>query len=93
MVDNSIYYAVSRSAVDLAGTVNARAIVAFTASGKTALRISRERPDLMLIVMTPENQVRRRMSLIWGSRTYLSKVQGYEAAIQEARNIIKKNSV
>ena len=29
------------------------------------------------------------MSLIWGSRTYLSKVQGYEAAIQEARNIIK----
>ena len=93
MVDNSIYYAVSRSAVDLAETVNARAIVAFTASGKTALRISRERPDLMLIVMTPENQVRRRMSLIWGSRTYLSKVQGYEAAIQEARTIIKKNRI
>ena len=93
MVESSIYYAVSRSAVDLAETVNARAIVAFTASGKTALRISRERPDLMLIVMTPENQVRRRLSLVWGSRTYLSKVQGYEAAIQEARSIIKKNRI
>ena len=93
MVDNSIYYAVSRSAVDLAETVNARAIVAFTASGKTALRISRERPDLMLIVMTPKNQVRRRLSLVWGSRTFLSKVQGYEAAIQEARSIIKKNRI
>ena len=76
-----------------AETVNAKAIVAFTASGKTALRISRERPDLMLVVMTPLNDVRRRLSLLWGAKTFLSKVQGYEAAIQEARSMIKKNNI
>ena len=91
--ENTIYHAVSRSAVNLAETVDARAIVAFTASGKTALRISRERPELMLVVMTPKHLVRRRLSLLWGTISYLSKVQGYEAAIQEARTIIKKNKL
>ena len=91
--ENSIYHAVSNAAVNLAETVNAKAIVAFTASGKTAFRISRERPDLLLIVMTPENIVRRKLSLLWGARSFLSKVQGYEAAIKEARETIKINKL
>ena len=91
--ENSIYHAVSNAAVNLAETVNAKAIVAFTASGKTAFRISRERPDLLLIVMTPENLVRRKLSLLWGARSFLSKVQGYEAAIKEARETIKINKL
>ena len=91
--ENSIYHAVSNAAVNLAETVNAKAIVAFTASGKTAFRISRERPDLLLIVMTPENIVRRKLSLLWGARSFLSKVQGYEAAIKEARETIKTNKL
>ncbi len=91
--ENSIYHAVSNSAVTLAETVNARAIVAFTASGKTAFRISRERPDLLLIVMTPDEKVRRKLSLLWGARSFVSKVQGYEAAIKEARQTIKANKL
>ena len=91
--ENSIYHAVSNAAVNLAETVNAKAIVAFTASGKTAFRISRERPDLLLIVMTPDNKVRRKLSLLWGARSFLSKVQGYEAAIKEARQTIKINKL
>ena len=91
--EKSIYHAVSNAAVNLAETVNAKAIVAFTASGKTAFRISRERPDLLLIVMTPENIVRRKLSLLWGARSFLSKVQGYEAAIKEARETIKINKL
>ena len=91
--EKSIYHAVSNSAVNLAETVNAKAIVAFTASGKTALRISRERPDLLLIVMTPDNNVRRMLSLVWGARSFVSKVQGYEAAINEARQTIISNKL
>ena len=91
--ENSIYHAVSNAAVNLAETVNAKAIVAFTASGKTAFRISRERPDLLLIVMTPDNKVRRKLSLLWGSKSFVSKVQGYEAAIKEARQTIKINKL
>ena len=41
--ENFIYNAVSRSAVSLAESVNAKAVVAFTASGNTAYRMSRER--------------------------------------------------
>ncbi len=88
-VENYVYNAVSRSAVSLAEAVNAKAVVAFTASGNTAFRMSRERPNLLLVVMTPEVKVKRKLSLLWGAYSFFSKVQGYEAAITEAREIIK----
>ncbi len=88
-VENYVYNAVSRSAVSLAEAVNAKAVVAFTASGNTALRMARERPNLLLVVMTPEVKVKRKLSLLWGAYSFFSKVQGYEAAIKEAREIIK----
>ncbi len=87
--ENFIYSAVSSSAVSLAESVNAKAVVAFTASGNTAFRMSRERSKLLLVVMTPEISVKRKLSLLWGACPFFSKVQGYEAAIQEAREIIK----
>ena len=51
--------------------------------------MSRERSNLLLVVMTPEINVKRKLSLLWGACPFFSKVQGYEAAIQEAREIIK----
>ena len=87
--ENFIYNAVSRSAVSLAESVRAKAVVAFTASGNTAYRMSRERSNLLLVVMTPDINVKRKLSLLWGACPFFSKVQGYEAAIQEAREIIK----
>ena len=87
-VENYVYNAVSRSAVSLAEAVNAKAVVAFTASGNTAFRMARERPNLLLVVMTPELKVKRKLSLLWGAYSFFSKVQGYEAAIKEAREII-----
>ena len=88
-VESYVYNAVSRSAVSLAEAVNAKAVVAFTASGNTAFRMARERPNLLLVVMTPEVRVKRKLSLLWGAYSFFSKVQGYEAAIKEAREIIK----
>jgi pyruvate kinase len=93
MSENFVYNAVSRSAVSLAESVNAKAVVAFTASGNTACRMARERPNLLLVVMTPEISVKRKLSLLWGAYPYLSKVQGYEAAIQEAKEIIIKENL
>ena len=52
-IENFIYNAVSNSAVTLAEAVSAKAVVAFTASGNTAYRMARERPSLLLVVMTP----------------------------------------
>ena len=88
-VENYVYNAVSRSAVSLAESVDAKAVVAFTASGNTAYRMARERPNLLLVVMTPDVKVKRKLSLLWGAYSFFSKVQGYEAAIKEAREIIK----
>jgi len=89
-VENFVYNAVSHSAVSLAESVKAKAVVAFTASGNTAYRMARERPSLLLVVMTPDEKVKRRLSLLWGAYSFFSKVQGYEAAIEEARQIIRK---
>lgn len=89
-VENFVYNAVSHSAVSLAESVKAKAVVAFTASGNTAYRMARERPNLLLVVMTPDEKVKRRLSLLWGAYSFFSKVQGYEAAIEEARQIIRK---
>ena len=43
-----------------------RAIVVFTHSGFTARLISRYRPQVPIIALTPETETLRRMALIWG---------------------------
>ncbi len=47
-------------------TIHARAIICWTASGSTALRAARERSEAPIIVLTPNLQTARRMSLAWG---------------------------
>ncbi|MGH7154915.1 MAG: pyruvate kinase alpha/beta domain-containing protein, partial [Acetobacteraceae bacterium] len=47
-------------------TIGAKAIVAFTASGATALRVARERPDTQVIGLTPQMETARRMAAVWG---------------------------
>ncbi len=51
---------------------NACAIVSYTMSGATASRVSRERPYLPILCMTPEIRVARRMSLLWGVESVVS---------------------
>ena len=58
--------AISAAARQVADTIDAKAIVAFTRSGSTALRISRERPDCPILGLTPSLEIARRMSLVWG---------------------------
>ena len=47
-------------------TIHARAIICWTTSGSTALRAARERSEAPIIVLTPNLQTARRMSLAWG---------------------------
>jgi pyruvate kinase len=58
--------AIGCAARDLAGTLGARAIVAFTRSGATALRISRWRPVVPVVAFTPDEGVARRLAPVWG---------------------------
>jgi pyruvate kinase len=58
--------AIAAAAAQVAHTIGAKAIVAFTASGSTALRVARERPDSPVIAITPNQDTARSMAVVWG---------------------------
>jgi pyruvate kinase len=60
--------AVAEAAVRAAAEVGARALVAFTRSGSTALMLARYRPSTPLVAVTPDDRVERRLALVWGVR-------------------------
>ena len=88
-VEKSVYHAVAQAAVKLANDIEAKAIVVFSASGNTAVRIARERPYLPLLVLTPEISVERRLCLLWGAQTHHQAQTDYDDAIEEARAVVK----
>jgi pyruvate kinase len=59
--------AIAAAARQIAETIDTRAIVAWTSSGATGLRIARERPRTPIIVLTPAIETARRMALVWGT--------------------------
>ena len=58
--------AAARAACQMAHQVEARAIVAFTTAGTTALRVSKYRPYHPILAVTPSASVVSRLSLAWG---------------------------
>jgi len=58
--------ATARAACHIAHQVQARAIVSFTTGGTTALRVSKYRPQQLILAVTPSETVVRRLSLAWG---------------------------
>jgi pyruvate kinase len=57
---------IADAAWELAARVRARAIVVPTRSGLTARRVARHRPPIPIVAITPDEVVRRRLSLVWG---------------------------
>ena len=58
--------AIAAAARQIAHTIGATAICAFTASGSTALRAARERPEAPILGLTPSEQTARRLAVVWG---------------------------
>lgn len=63
---SSISGAMAHAAREIAEEVGARAIVAFTESGKTALRVSKARPRVPIVAASPHDEVLRRCALYAG---------------------------
>jgi pyruvate kinase len=57
---------VCRSAVAAAEELDARAILAFTETGSTARFVSRFRPTVPIVGISPSESSKRRMALYWG---------------------------
>jgi pyruvate kinase len=62
----STAFAVARGAVQIAESVSASYLCAFTESGRSARLVARLRPVVPLLAFTPVEQVRRQLSLVWG---------------------------
>ncbi|MEQ1719468.1 MAG: pyruvate kinase [Hyphomicrobium sp.] len=64
--------AIAHAASAIADTVKLGAIVCYTATGSTVLRVIRERPGIPVIGLTPVESTARRLALAWGVQTILT---------------------
>src|SRR5215510_13261267 len=58
--------AIAAAARGIAETLDLSAIVCWTSSGSTALRVARERPKSPIVAISPKLTTGRRLSLVWG---------------------------
>ncbi len=64
--------AIAAAASAIADTVRLGAIVCYTATGSTVLRVTRERPGIPVIGLTPVESTARRLALVWGVQSILT---------------------
>jgi len=75
--------AIGRAARSIASLLDVAAMVAYTSSGSSALRMARERPRAGIIGMTPNRATARRLTLAWGVRPVLCHNVGDVAEMTE----------
>ena len=87
--------ALSDAASQAAHALGAHAIVAFTQSGSSARLISRARPRVPIIALTPFVEAQRRLALSWGVDSRLiRKVQTTDEMIEEVEaTLLRDGSV
>ena len=64
-----------RAAAEIGDQLSAQYLVTFTESGDTARRLSRLRPTIPLLALTPYPEVARQLSLTWGIESHLVPMQ------------------
>ncbi|WP_041794703.1 pyruvate kinase [Pararhodospirillum photometricum] len=58
--------AIAAAASQVAQTIGAAVIVAYTSSGSTPLRVARQRPSVPILCLTARQRIARRMAIVWG---------------------------
>lgn len=66
-----LQYAISEAILKLAESVGAKAIVAETMSGYTALQIAARRPKIPVIAVTSDYRTARRLALVYGTKSFV----------------------
>ena len=80
------------SVKDLAYNPSVKAIIAFSNSGNTAKIVSAVRPRVKIITISPNINVSRQMSLLWGVESLNSRdANGWKDMMNISREIIKKD--
>jgi pyruvate kinase len=68
---HSLQNAISSGIISLAGDIDAKAIVAETKTGATALQISSRRPEPIVLAVTDEAITAQQLSLVYGVKSYI----------------------
>jgi pyruvate kinase len=85
-IPNSICH----NAAMLASQMNAKALIAFTYSGYTGIRLSSHRPSSKIHVFTSNKKLLSKMSLVWGVECYYIQVYDHlDIAVVDSLTILK----
>lgn len=86
--------ALAEAAGRVTQTVGADAIICFTGTGSTARRVSRERPAVPMLVLTPKLDAARRMGLLWGAHAVHTKdIGSFEEMIAKGKRMALRHGV
>lgn len=89
--EHSRQAAISGAVINLADNIKARAIVAETHSGATALVISSRRSSLPIIAVTNEKRVAQQLAIVYGTKSYVRPADKLAAA--KLTNWLRDNKV
>jgi pyruvate kinase len=80
--------AIAAAARSIAETLKLAAVICYTGSGSTGLRVSRERPQQPVIALTPNARTGRRLALVWGLHCVLTEdARDYDDMVEKACRI------
>lgn len=83
--------AITSAATAVAESTSVKAIGCFTHSGTTALLMSRERPSVPIIALTPIRETARRLSLVWGMHCVATEpMKRFKLAVVNAARAAKQ---
>lgn len=83
--------AISAAAAQVARTLTASAIVTYTTSGSTALRVARERPDAPILCLTQDLATARRLALLWGAHcVHTADIRTFGEMVEKATRVAVK---
>lgn len=88
---NAVWDAIARASCILAEQIKAKAIIALTHRGFTAINLAKYRPTVPIIALTESAEIVRRLAFVWGVNAIVAKEFSEELGIEKIREIIKSN--
>lgn len=87
--------AITTAAYYVAQDVEAKAIVTYTVSGSTALRMARQRPEIPVLCLTPVQGVARRMAVSYGIHAVCApEIKGeFSGPVPHASRILRREGI
>ena len=81
--------AVVRAALEIAELLGSKYVCVFTESGDTLRRVSRLRSRVPVLAFTPNEDVRRKLALVWGATTFIvEKVKHTDDMIKQVDELM-----